>query len=446
MQQNENKKLQENIDILESEVEKMRKSLDRKQNEVNAKEETIQEMHLDIKSLNQQIQQLHLENNAFEKLSSQNKLLLDTLQSEQHAAKSAQEQLKKSQIEAEEVRELSLQRAKSLAVKEAEYIQELCALKRAIADKETQNFTLQELVRRQQSDIKKLSDQLYFVDDLRSDQRCRSNQNEYKMMMELDKLRESLQFYKDEKETLMQTMKISTDRSCMLEERLVDTLENLDSTQEMLYRVNAKADTDGVVTKIRDRKQRKEMDALQLKLKQAMQKIAELRDRLSRAEGLVDYYRNMENAPSASRSLITLETSSGMFQESSSTYRGDDTMEQLQAQGKRSLLIKYLRIIAAATTTIGPNGEPRGCHTPVDLSRCAITDGDVLQLIDWFRFMAVEYVSKIDLRSNMLTSHGMSMLVTWLLSLQDKDIENRGDTLIIDVQFNLVKLCQYLHA
>jgi hypothetical protein len=113
-----------------------------------------------------------------------------------------------------------------------------------------------------------------------------------------------------------------------------------------------------------------------------------------------------------------------------------NSLESLQYQGKRCLLIKHLRHIVTLHNTL--DVPPTLRNSTLDFSRCALTDDDMMQVIEWLRLMSIKDINLIDFRSNVITERGATMIATWLLALDSVDLTDRPAPLEIDFKHNLV--------
>lgn len=149
----------------------------------------------------------------------------------------------------------------------------------------------------------------------------------------------------------------------------------------------------------------------------------------SESEGML----NGLDQPSSSLMLSDVEGGS------SALLPQDDCMsafETVQYQGKRCLLAKHMRHVVSIYNTLAVPTSLKG--EVMDLSRCAVNDDDMAQVIDWWRLMPVKDISLIDLRSNMLTAKGCTLITAWVLSLSKSDLLDRVEPLHINCQFNMI--------
>jgi hypothetical protein len=81
---------------------------------------------------------------------------------------------------------------------------------------------------------------------------------------------------------------------------------------------------------------------------------------------------------------------------------------------------------------------PESVRPPIlDFSRCALTDDDMIQLVDWLRLMTLSYVKSIDMRSNLLSTKGVMTFCTYLLALSGEEYK-RDSPILISFSFNQV--------
>jgi hypothetical protein len=129
------------------------------------------------------------------------------------------------------------------------------------------------------------------------------------------------------------------------------------------------------------------------------------------------------------------QTSSILLNES----KADDysTLDTVQYQGKKCLFAKYLRHLVTLYNTIAAPSTLKA--DILDFSRSALTDDDIIQVIDWLRLMSIKDIRCIDFKSNLMTSKSVIHITNWLLSLPRQDLLERSDPLHINFQHNMVR-------
>lgn len=154
-------------------------------------------------------------------------------------------------------------------------------------------------------------------------------------------------------------------------------------------------------------------------------------DNLSTGADSTIYLESSQETGLQQSSLLSVGDESTMH--SSDMYKSLDTM---QYQGKRSLLAKHLRHVVTLYNTMSVPESLKG--KTLDLARCALTDDDMTQVIDWMRLMSFQSISYLDLRSNLLSGKGCLLLAAYLLSLDSDEMVQREETLEINCQHNMV--------
>jgi hypothetical protein len=106
-----------------------------------------------------------------------------------------------------------------------------------------------------------------------------------------------------------------------------------------------------------------------------------------------------------------------------------------QYQGKRCLMAKHMRTVVMLHNSISIPDNVRS--NVLDFSRCALTDDDMIQLVDWMRLMGLAHVQTIDFRSNLLTTQGVMSFCTYLLSIRGDEFKRDVPVLVL---FNFNKV------
>ena len=490
LQQKESIRLQEQVTQLEGELDDIRFIAEKRQKHLNHANDKVAERDSTIKSLEEALKAAKIEGKAFEKFSSQNKMLLESYLAEQKEAERAQEELDKVSFHAKNLKISVEERAKELTLKETEYTSEIRHLKETAAKALEEKNILEDTVKLQVAQIDELRDKLKLNNELRSEEVARSRQSEYKTLLRAEMTALELQKLHDEKEMVMDTVNRSDERAKTIDERLIKASTAAHENEEMLHAFVQKAEDNTNSWRLEERKLRKENDALMLKLstmKQAMKNVTSRNNSLeeklasqtkyirklkasratsndgsrlmgknSRLSKSLNQDRRLDRSMDIESDIMSTETTSSInlgessmetgIRQSSLLSVGDEStlhsndmyksLDTMQYQGKRSLLAKHLRHIVTLYNTISVPQSLKGCT--FDLARCALTDDDMSQVIDWLRLMSIKDLTLLDLRSNLLSGKGCIYLAAFLLSLEGHELLQRDVTLEINCQHNMV--------
>lgn len=493
LQQKENIRLQEEVSQLEGEVEESRKIIEKRQKHLNHANDKIAERDASIKTLEETLKAAKIEGKAFEKFSSQNKMLLESYLQEQKESERCKEELDKITFHARNLKISVEERAKELTEKETLYTGEIRHLRETSQRVSKEKVILEDTIKLQASELEDLRDKLKLNTELRSEEIARSRQSEYKTLLRAEMTSLELQKVADEKEMLMESVNLSASRAQTLDSRLMKASNSAHENEEMLHAFVQKAEENTNAWRVEERKLRKENDALTLKLttmKQALRNVTErnhsLEEKLASQTKYIKKLKkggseeglgrvagkhsrltqslqrdrslnqsldlNSDEASTGTDSMIFLGEPStetvltpGLNQSSllsageSSLHSSDmyQSLDTMQYQGKRSLLAKHLRHIVTLYNTFSVPESLKG--KTFDLSRCALTDDDMSQVIDWLRLMSIRSLSVLDLRSNLLSGRGCLFLAAFLLSLGSDDLVAREETLEVHCQHNMVR-------
>lgn len=492
LQQKESIRLQEQVNQLEGELDETRIIAEKRQKFINHANDKISERDNTIRLLEDNLKAAKVEGKAFEKFSSQNKMLLESYLAEQKESEKAKEELDKISFHAKNLKISIEERAKELTSKEAAFNSEIRHLKETAARIEKEKNILKDTIQLQIIQIEELNMKLRLNNELRSEEIARSRQTEYKTLLRAEMTSLALQRVADEKEMLIESVNLASTRARALDDRLAKVSNTAHENEDMLHAFVAKAEDNSNVWRVEERKLRKENDALIAKLdtmKVAMRSVT-LRNqaleeqlaaqtkfvqskklglsasreigsshasgkhsRLSKSlkdDRRFNFNSSVDNASHETESeLLVAENSLGTgLNQSSLLSIGDEStmhssdmyksLDTMQYQGKRSLLAKHLRHIVTLynTLSVPESLKSQAC----DLSRCALTDDDASQVIDWLRLMSIKGLTLLDLRSNLLTGKGCLLLATYLLSLGGEELLQRTQTLEINCQYNMVTL------
>ena len=276
LQQKENIRLQEEVVQLEGEVDDSRKIAEKRQKHLNHANDKIAEQKSGIQSLEAALKAAKVEGKAFEKFSSQNKMLLANYLTEQKESERAKEELDKVSFHAKNLKISVEERAKELTEKEAEYTSEIRHLKETSAKLLKEKTIVEDTIKLQSFEIEQLRDKLKLNNELRSEEVARSRQSEYKTLLRAEMTTLELQKLADEKEMLIESVNLSASRTHTLDSRLAKVSNTAHENEDMLHAFVQKAEENTNAWRVEERKLRKENDAMTSKLatmKQAMRNV-----------------------------------------------------------------------------------------------------------------------------------------------------------------------------
>lgn len=542
LQQIENEKLQESVNVLECELENSKLLLDDSQKIINGIRDELLDKKETIVKLEEYIKEIKLENDAFEKCSAQNKILLEKYSNEVKENARIKEELQKLLDEAGDLKISVETRHRSFTEREIDFLAEIRHLKEALRVEVHSKSILDDTCKLQKRDINELREKIIWLNEIHSEQIARSRQTEYKTMQRAEELLNKLNSVSDEKEIIQDALQLTTTHASTLKSKLDEHMEYSSKANELLTTFVSKTEDTNSLNRIKDRKVKKEIEVLTdqlLAYKTALLKVSEQkmvleeklkkkskknhpdpvtstaisnathnmdktgnRNKLSHgqtlptlqgpppsrvpsassrrglgreleeedlqqpsyteahtypsipcshttelnsashiegSEDLIMRHNVMESALSGESFAVpssVIEESSRLVTSFNESVPVTSPLEALQYQGKRCLLVKHLRHLVTLHNTFNLPSTLRS--NSLDLSRCALTDDDLVHVIEWLRLMSIKDINMIDFRSNVLTGRGASMMATWLLSLDPVDLTDRAAPLEIDFKHNMV--------
>lgn len=501
LQQIENEKLQETVLVLENELVSMKKTLDSYQIQVDVATTTNNELKQENKTLIENLHEAKMQHGAFDVLSNQMKEVLEKYVNLKKENSALKEELTKYIVETNDLRLSVQEKATEFTEKEIELSSELRYYRDKLIIANVDTSKQRDTIKLLKTELQHLKQQIIWADETRSEQIARSRQSEYRTLLRVDEVSRTLQSIKDERDIMKEALALSSLHGELLLDKLRSTEEDATLGKEALQSMVSRTTDAQNIARRQESVIRKQVEVLQEQVilyKQGFLELAEknqqLQDevmrlqkhikgknfaaveknlkptatRLGNSKGMLPNVHNLKsqnsnNCETFGRGSQILEAPNSLNSLSSPalledfhiggsdsvnrSLSADDALvgqeeestslsDMLQYQGKRCLLIRYLRQFVTVFNTLALPETLK--TTTLDFSRCALTDEDMTQVIEWLRLLPIAVVEKIDFSSNILTYRGASLLATWLLALEPKDYLQRLGTLHIDYTFNMI--------
>ena len=447
--------------MLDGEIDALKEIIKGKQNEINRMVEVNHDKSKEIENLKENIKSLRVDNGAIQIFSNQNLSILKKYEESEANLVEAQKIATKAVDELNHYKQIYDEKSRSVAELEVSITATERDLSNKLDAERERTSTLQDELMKYKKNLEKTEMELYFVKETSRDQIMRSRQSAYENMHKADTMAIGLRKVEDTKEQLSQSLNLESFRANLLHDRLNNALETLDESQNMLLAVVEKSDDAHNINRVQERRLKKENHAIAQKLGDAQEVIkilaartAELEqymlERSSRdAETFFSSNEEFQTGESIVQSSIVLQQSKDCTMSLEKMNLHDDAihiaMEETttdvntntvqdpnsiasqslvdnvtqssnpQYHGKRCLLAKHMRNVVMLHNSLSIPENVRS--SILDFSRCALTDDDVVQLVDWMRLMTLSNVQTIDFRSNLLTTHGVLSFCTYLLAL-----------------------------
>lgn len=468
LQRTESYKMQEHIIMLDGEIDALKVLLKNKQIENNKLVENNHEKSNEIKDLNEKLKDQRVDNGAIQIFSSQNLALLKKYEESEAALADARIKAAQAAEDLDQFKKIFDEKSRCLAELEVSITATERDLSIKLDAEKGRSASLLDELNTYKQNLEKAEIELHFVKEMSRDQIQRSRQSEYSNIYKADTLSIRLRKVEDEKEQLSQSLNMEAFRANMLHDRLGATLGTLDESQNMLLAVVEKSDDAHNINRVQERRLKKENRALAQKLADAQEVIRILGVRCAELEQyMLERSSRDTDAFFASNELqvggTALESSvladgapcvidkvdiAGSFDDDKvgavnmfeSTHEHNSVASQSlvenvtqqinpQYQGKRCLLAKHMRCLVMLHNSISVPENVRS--STVDFSRCALTDDDMLQLVDWMRLMTLSHVQTIDFRSNALTLQGVLSFCTYILALGGEEFKRDSAVLVL---------------
>ena len=233
LQQKDNYKFQDHVQILEHELDTLHVLVEDKQKTINALKKRIVEKEDAIKDLQKEVRDNKIDRHALKTFESQNTLLLDELKDRMKAMEALEIELRFLKENYEDKTCYSDDRAKRVAAMDIVLTATVTSLQSDLAAAETDIARKADEIVKLKQEVKDLQAGLWQSEERRRDQIARSRQTEYRTLARLQEVSESYFTAEDDKEMLEDTIRLHTSRGESLQRQLDRTVLSLDSSQEL---------------------------------------------------------------------------------------------------------------------------------------------------------------------------------------------------------------------
>lgn len=472
--------MQEHIVMLDGEVDALKEIIKGKQTEINKLVEITYDKSKEIDGLNDKIKSLRVDNGAIQIFSSQNLAILKKYEASEAALAEARTVASKAAEDLEHYKKTFDEKSRSLAELEVSLTATERDLSNRLDAERERTAALQEDLNTYKQNLEKSEIELHFVREISRDQLIRARQGEYANLFKADSMSIGLRKAEDQKEQMSQSLNLESFRANMLHDRLGTALETLDESQNMLLAVVEKSDDAHNINRVQERRLKKENRALSQKLTEAQEVIKIMAERCAELEQhilertskdteaffssqemtapvtvtdaslLIDGVGSQSQEPHVQlerMELVNNVDDDKLGNYLSNTYDFNSTASHSlvenvsqrinpQYQGKRCLMAKHMRCLVMLHNSMSVPDNVRS--NILDFSRCALTDDDMVQLVDWMRLMSLSNVQTIDFRSNVITTQGVLSFCTYILALSGDEFKRDSP---VTVLFGFNQVC-----
>lgn len=418
---------------MHNEIASLNHIVNEKQQEINRLLKVIAAKDTKIVSLNETIDSLKVDNSVIHVFTAQNMEILGKLQSVEAELEEERKQKVAVSDELAQFKQIYDEKVKSMTelelnirTVEHELLKRLENLNNKVRKLDAENVAYQESNRTIASELKE------FQRNTR-DTVIKAKQTEYESVFQVDELNIKISKLEDEKEALRGQLEMENFRVRSIEDRLKAALESLDESQSTLMKVLKKSDAMEETFRVQEVRLRTDNEKLFARLREVNGEVQRLTSKCADLEAFMISKTSQESAEAD----IILANKYGRTNKGADGDGGDlfFQRENIQHQGKRCLLAKYARYL---TSIYNSSQAPESLRSPtLDFSRCAITDMDMTQWVEWMKMMSLLPIKYIDLRSNQLTATGVETLCKFLTQLS-ADEYGRDSPLIIRMSQNKV--------
>jgi hypothetical protein len=283
MQQIENRKLQEHVNLLETDLDSIQNVIYKVQKKLTLANDQIAEKDSKINSLEEMLGATKIDKLAFETFSNQNKLLLNKYLEEQKESSSSYEELQRIKQEMKAMTEAIETKSKQMIQNEITLSAEMRQLKDQLQSEVTRRSSLE-------TQVEMLTSQLHTTQqlfeqhvDLKSDEVRRFKNVEYQNLLKSDL--ERIEFHKlqDDYEILQDTLHLTSEQTEKLNLRLKNVTIEKNENNSLLYHFIQQTEEKNYETRIRDKKLLKENESLQqevIHLKRTLKEICERNEKI----------------------------------------------------------------------------------------------------------------------------------------------------------------------
>ncbi len=499
-QQEDNRRYQDHVKLLGSEIDQMKVIIEKKQDIINSKSSEIFRRDETIKDLEAKLHDALMDKTAFKVLETQNVELCEKIVKKQSEYDKVLEELNKLKACQDDIRAVADNKIKSIVEVEVNLTASVMELKHKVDMEHSEKVSALKQAYEHKVVSTDLKNRLKLSEDIRRDQVSRSRRTEYNTLRRIDELTLSLADTRDEKNKLQETLNLSNFRADLLQDRLDETITNSHENETLLNTMINEVEDSMDTTRIREKRLIRLNENLQAKLQITQKAFNQLLKQHNKLDSIVKYAQDhgfpgfeiidMSKKGGSKDSMYkkksankTSEMSEMMRQlrELETTSMSILGLEPMAADSSISILPNiakedYDKVYASACkTTSGPGKQADASNSiitinvdsaiqqgkqcllskylefvtqqyrknslnsaVIDLSRSAISDEEFTQIIEWFRLIpSFLSVKKIDIHGNILTDASFHMLCIWLISLPSTEYV-RDDVLEIDLKHNMV--------
>jgi hypothetical protein len=302
LQQDDYYKAQEHISLLSGEIDGLKDVVAKKQALINKLKQAIQDRDYTIEEEQKEVKTTHIERSAFKVLEDQNAALIRKIEDTAKIVERLEIELKAAKEEGSDIREYSTEKMKGAIEAEVKLQSKLqetgFALNKAIIEKNASADAKQDLVDKMTS----LQAELLMVSETSREKVWRSRQTEYKTLRKYDEISGKYQQEKDEKESLLGTVKMANMRGDMLQNRLANILEKGEDHQLMVESIMRQVEDANDALRKREVALEKENMNVTAQLKVSQMAVADMLRRYKLLEGqLEDANKEMHEIKQANK-------------------------------------------------------------------------------------------------------------------------------------------------
>ena len=288
LQQEDNYKSRDHIQLLGGELDALKKVVEEKQSRLNKKDRQIAELEDTITTLNATMKEIKIERAAFKVLEDQNSDMLKRFQAHVRAIDELEREnkaLKANQTDVRGYADKKVSKAVEVEVLLNAEIQEL-TLKLSAAEIAKASAVAE--LTSTKSTVLDLKQSLQMVNELRVEQVNRSRMTEYKTLRKIDEITSKFVHERDEKDKMRETVQLAQLRGNVLEERLSNVLEAKEEEQLMVETLVSQAEFNNDAMRTREQILSRENMALTAQLKLTQKAVNDMIKRYRKLEGLYE--------------------------------------------------------------------------------------------------------------------------------------------------------------
>jgi myosin heavy subunit len=397
MQKRETRHCQEHISLLNGEIDTLRQLVEEKQHQIHKLNMKIQSKSDKVSHFKETFDQFRVDKLALYELEQQNAQLLERLKEKQKVIDELEIEI--TYLRSQNDNETLVDEIKSKKFAELQIVMPIEKSQLEIKLENALNYIrqLEDNVRELSAYNQQLKQEMVWNDEVKRDQLARSNQSEFRMLMQLDKTEALVKTLESEKELLDQTNAVTESRSKHIEKQYASSLKRIENVQTICGAVVDYVERDYASLQHAEQLLKEE----NLKLQSELQILREIITRASHSPEefttimtsnnptILDF-RNTSSRSSLEKKLSPMRSprlKTMKFQEtqrSSSNLRWQEAkfvefLQMMESLDKKSLkktcLVKQLLVAQDLISSIQLKKIPTSCS--IDLSHIYLTDDDV---------------------------------------------------------------------